>query len=191
MNVFSSTLSLLIYSALHYLPTTSKLHPKLLLLQSINTPTHIHLIPNHKMYATTFIILPLSILGLLAPAVLAQNKCQTFVTAPSRSSTLQTSEDPGFIEITRDCAVSPEGDKGIGQNGDACADLGRFDGFNTDNSIFVTPDSLPEAVEVRIFRKDLTEGFMKFAGQDLNFEGGDCADIGSENIAVKRCEFDC
>ncbi|ERF72120.1 hypothetical protein EPUS_02911 [Endocarpon pusillum Z07020] len=139
------------------------------------------------MYATSFLVLPLSVLGLLAPAVLAQNRCQLFVTAPTGTSL--TGTRPGFGEITRDCAVSPEGNKGSSQNDDACATLGFMDEFNTDESIFV-PAGLSEDVEVRMFRDDLSEGFMKFAGQDLNFEG-ECEQVGSEVKAVVRCEFDC
>lgn len=139
------------------------------------------------MYATTFLVHSVSVLGLLAPAVLAQNRCQLFVTAPTGSGLKDPA--PGFGEITRDCAVSPEGNKGSSQNDDACATLGFMDEFNTDESIFV-PAGLSEDVEVRVFRDDLTEGFMKFAGQDLNFEG-ECEQVGSERKAVIRCEFDC
>ncbi len=139
------------------------------------------------MHATSYLVLPLSVLGLLAPAVLAQ-KCQLFVTAPT--GTTLTGSAPGFGEVTRDCAVSPEGNKGSSQNDAKCAVLGFMDEFNTDESIFFRPEGFPEDVEVRAFRDDLTEGFMKFAGQDINWEGG-CEQVGSDDRPVVRCEFDC
>jgi hypothetical protein len=114
-----------------------------------------------------------------------------FVTAESGNSFAGTAK-PGFGEITRECAVSPEGAKGTSQNDEACATLSFFE-TNTDDSIIIPggETGLAADVEVRIFRDDLTEGFLKFAGQDLNWEGDQCDPIGSDGFEVIRCEFDC
>lgn len=143
------------------------------------------------MYATSFVVLPLAVLSLLAPAVLAQNRCQMFVTAPSGSNFFGTGK-PGFGEITRDCTVSPEGAQDTSENDEACATLSFFE-TNDDESIFVpgSETGLAEDVEVRIFRQDLSEGFVKFAGQDLNWQGDQCDQVGSDDLQIIRCEFDC
>ena len=138
------------------------------------------------MYATTALLALLS----LTPLALAQSQCQLFVTGREVTSVI-SSNDP-FAELTRDCAVSPQ--SGGAANNDDCATLGFLEELDFDGSMVLNSGTtgLNDDVEVRIFRDDLTEGFLKTGTTDLNFQG-DCEMEfdDDDNVESIRCEFGC
>lgn len=139
------------------------------------------------MYSPTTL---LALLAALTPLALAQTKCQVFVTGEKETSVI--SSNPAFLEMTRSCAVSPQSK--LGGNSKDCATLGFISSLDFKNSMFVRKDKsgLTDDVEIRIFRDDLTQGFVKTKNTDLNFQGG-CDQVDGDNgdISAVRCEFDC
>ena len=112
-------------------------------------------------------------------------------------------DDPLFTvpdsgEITQDCAVTSVDPTAPDLNSDACKILGTFDAEEYERESIISKDvtGLPEDITVRIFNDGLREGFVKYRGQDLNFEDfNQCLTTldGSLDFTVEfqRCEFDC
>lgn len=133
----------------------------------------------------------------LTTSVLAQNRCQMFITHLPGNDPLSSKPDRGEIRQSCKFAADDPKAKKDGGNGPDCKTLGEFP-VDLDRDIIIAGDvtGLPEDVTVHIFNRNLREGFVKYKAADLNFEDVDqCLTTldGSLdfNVVFQRCEFDC
>jgi hypothetical protein len=131
----------------------------------------------------------------LTTSVLAQNRCQMFITHIPGTNPLFSKPDAG--EITQGCKTSFADPDAAKINPPGCVTKGTF-AVDLKKDIIVPKGvtGLPEDVLVHIFNSNLREGFVKYKAFDLNFENvNQCkttedGSLGS-NVKFQRCEFDC